>query len=761
MATDLTLLPYDFADLQTELINEIRTYPEWQDVSVDDTILQMVSYMFTYYTSATLANINKTFTDYFPSLTGSEDVVELFANFIGMTVNRKLGALGKKSVDISDPLYPNGNSVKFYIDNPALSIFVGAGVEISNGADIIFTTTSTGTIPAGVGTQSAYIEVIQGQYKTVSFTSTGQASQIFFLNELNVDDTQFSVNTSVGGTYTRQNNFLFSTRTSKDYILNYTKTGFYFKFGDGITGAIPALGETITLTYLVTLASAGDIYSANVITTVNTQLVDSGNNPVDVLVTNPYPMLGGYDGDSIDAIKANITRYFMSTPYVYRRADYIAYLLAYPDVLDVNLYAGWELYPLDTTKWFTIFIYPVPKTGHTINNNLLLTYLKQRELFFSYIFFGTPVYVPINNTIDISLNPKMSISQARINAILAEIQTLVTDFYDYETVVASNGTIFRDIYSSQIAAQVMAIPEIIKSDVYLQTVENVYTVQAGTNLYNTVAVKYIPSTGLISGGTYLYLDNDIVGIYTDYLNTGLVTIAVDSTLRKFTRSAGGTGSFLLDGFVAGQTIVTSGFTNSGNNGTFVILTVNTTEIVCTTAATSLVTEPAVTGRRIRSSAGTSTLLTLNLDPTYYFSNTAASIAVDSGGKTFIRAAGSFTTDGFVTGQTIMTSGFTNEENNGQFVISNVSQTVNPGDTITCSTAVGLVTETTATGRTLTSTLITSSTISSGTVTVTYSNAIPEDGKLLYVRMDPVNEYDIMQVGNNMVFNKYDTTVNII
>ncbi len=74
---------------------------------------------------------------------------------------------------------------------------------------------------------------------------------------------------------------------------------------------------------------------------------------------------------------------------------------------------------------------------------------------------------------------------------------------------------------------------------------------------------------------------------------------------------------------------------------------------------------------------------------------AISIAAAAAGKTFTRATGSFVTDGFAVGQTICTYGFTNGGNNSTFVISAVTATV-----ITCSTATGMVDESSAAGRTI-------------------------------------------------------------
>jgi hypothetical protein len=83
-----------------------------------------------------------------------------------------------------------------------------------------------------------------------------------------------------------------------------------------------------------------------------------------------------------------------------------------------------------------------------------------------------------------------------------------------------------------------------------------------------------------------------------------------------------------------------------------------------------------------------------------FTSGAITAGVNAPGTYFYRTDGtSFVThDGFAIGDNVTTSGFTNIGNNNVFLISNVTDA-----TITCSSAVGLVTEAAASGRTFTAT----------------------------------------------------------
>jgi len=77
--------------------------------------------------------------------------------------------------------------------------------------------------------------------------------------------------------------------------------------------------------------------------------------------------------------------------------------------------------------------------------------------------------------------------------------------------------------------------------------------------------------------------------------TGDLTIDVVAASGTFTRSS---GSFITDGFVPGQTIVTSGFTNGGNNTSKVISTV-TALVITVTSVTGLVNESGNANENIK------------------------------------------------------------------------------------------------------------------------------------------------------------------
>jgi hypothetical protein len=79
-----------------------------------------------------------------------------------------------------------------------------------------------------------------------------------------------------------------------------------------------------------------------------------------------------------------------------------------------------------------------------------------------------------------------------------------------------------------------------------------------------------------------------------FVDTGATTLSVNGSLQ-FTRAS---GSFITDGFRPGMTIVTTGFTNAGNNTTKVISSLTDTTITVT-STTGLVTESGTGDERMQ------------------------------------------------------------------------------------------------------------------------------------------------------------------
>jgi len=126
------------------------------------------------------------------------------------------------------------------------------------------------------------------------------------------------------------------------------------------------------------------------------------------------------------------------------------------------------------------------------------------------------------------------------------------------------------------------------------------------------------------------------------VTTGTITVNAN-VANTYTRTAGGSGSYITDGFEVGMVVLMAGFTNATNNGRKRILTLTAT-VMTVEASQTMVTETGTGDEVIRVEFA------------------------------FTRASGSFITDGFTAGMAIDVSDFSTAANNMSRVVTNVQAT---------------------------------------------------------------------------------------
>jgi hypothetical protein len=168
--------------------------------------------------------------------------------------------------------------------------------------------------------------------------------------------------------------------------------------------------------------------------------------------------------------------------------------------------------------------------------------------------------------------------------------------------------------------------------------------------------------------------------------TGSATLSVTAT--GYART---TGSFVTDGFRVGHEITASGFTNAANNGRGTVTGVTATALTVTKTG-GFVVEAAAAGRTI---TGDATMTVTKAGGTALEAGTTGPISLAATTTGYVRTNGSFVEEGFVVGQTIGVTGFTNQSNNGLATITAVTPTV-----LTVTKQGGPVTEAAGNNRTI-------------------------------------------------------------
>ncbi len=360
------------------------------------------------------------------------------------------------------------------------------------------------------------IPVVQGVFKTQTYVGTGNDYQKFY-----IFDTVEEYNTSMtvdGVAYTEVDSFLFSTNTDYHYIVRRMASGIFIETSNGVNGAKPGLNSVVSITYLVSGGTSGNIYSPAGLQTILSKVTDiDGGTVTGLVVTNPAPVIGGYDGDDLQTIRRNIQLFFSSIN-LSTRESYQDYTKTSPLVLDVKCSAGWEVYPADSTKWTTIYFYVLPaqypqtRTLSVSDKTALFNYLKLRDVFYTFLQFEDLNYIGVILEIGVRLSSTL-LTAASINGIKNSIYNgingIVDNYFNFSLLVSQSGTAFRSIYRTDLSSQIVALANVRSADLNLWTVEDTkYLVDALTDSwsgYNLILTELNPDE------TYLYIGNTKIG----------------------------------------------------------------------------------------------------------------------------------------------------------------------------------------------------------------------------------------------------------
>lgn len=177
------------------------------------------------------------------------------------------------------------------------------------------------------------VPVIQGKQKTASLGMTAhERFESFMLAASNVENASNYVSKDffkvrlVGSdgseeTWTEIDNINRANAYDKVFEKRLAKSGdgLIIKFGDGITGTIPAEGKEVFVDYIETLGSAGNIDSKFQITKM---VFPSGADQVDprtntkktfLFCTNNSPIQGGKDIEDIDSFRVNAPASYLNS----------------------------------------------------------------------------------------------------------------------------------------------------------------------------------------------------------------------------------------------------------------------------------------------------------------------------------------------------------------------------------------------------------------------------------------------------------------
>ncbi|OPZ81565.1 MAG: Baseplate J-like protein [bacterium ADurb.Bin429] len=408
-------LPYlnkDYTALREELLARIPQLTDrWTDFNASDlgvVLLELfagVADMLAYYLDTQAAEC------YLPTARQRQHVIDLCA-LINYRLHGPLAATTRVRFTLAEP-------ATALITIPARTVCRAQGED----GPIPFETLSACTIFPGL--QEGEVDAWQGERSTLLYTGTGLPAQRLPLTHDGIAHGSVEI-TSGGLAWTAVEHFVDSSPTDRHFRVETDGLGgTAVVFGDGRTGVNPTTGQSLTISYLVTLGPGGNLAPHRITELPSPPLVNGV--PVSVQVDNPIPATGGADEETMAHARQWAPVVLRSTWKAVTRADYLALCMSFPGVakariVDLNTDASMRVY--------AVRVCIAPAGGGLPSPALkaeLYAFLETRRLVTVEVTIEDPVYRPIPVTATLYCTPDQSPDTVRLRA-----QQVLTEAFAFD-----------------------------------------------------------------------------------------------------------------------------------------------------------------------------------------------------------------------------------------------------------------------------------------------------------------------------------------
>lgn len=305
--------------------------------------------------------------------------------------------------------------------------------------DVSFETAAETIIPQGQ--LSAETGARQGKRKAETFMATGNPRQVLDLTGKNI--AQGSIRVLIQGEeWTEVLHFQESNAESRHFQTETSGLGVTaIRFGDGMRGAVPGEDVTIEVSYLETLGATGNI-GINLITELLTPVYHQGSQ-LALTVTNPVPVTGGSDQETLDHARLQAPAEVRSLWKAVTRDDYQALAEGFPGIAKAKV--------LDTTNCENIRYYQVnlvvAPDGGGLPSPLLMAdlsqYLENRKVITVEINIFAPVYREINIDAEI-----FAYQGEDLALVQSRVEDALTDFFAFDRMNFGATIYFSDLVAA-------------------------------------------------------------------------------------------------------------------------------------------------------------------------------------------------------------------------------------------------------------------------------------------------------------------------
>lgn len=393
----------DFGRLRLDMINRLKTaIPEWEmnEASFEMILLEL----FAYVGDIINFSVDRMAAEaYLATAVLRESILNLAALF-GYTPAPQTAA--------------KGSVVFTRVSGVSGAISIPAGTQVfaqeTNSANIIFEVDDLHSM-TGTTEECAVTEGISVRNEEVG-RSSGAERQVFPLFNKNVIKDSVEVFTKDGHIdpvtneptlveWTAVPRMFDAISTDRAFTTVLDEHGYtYVRFGDGVSGAIPAAGVPIIVSYRFGVGAAGNVGAGAI-----RSLVMGGDLMGKIAsVTNPLPMTGGSDPETIESMRRNIPRSLRALERAVTLEDHESLAIDVGGVAKASASAT-------TPSSVLLAIAPFGTTSADVPGGPVASaelkaevdqYVTDRTMVGTTVTMIDPVYVPINITYAVEVNPR-------------------------------------------------------------------------------------------------------------------------------------------------------------------------------------------------------------------------------------------------------------------------------------------------------------------------------------------------------------------
>jgi hypothetical protein len=321
----------------------------------------------------------------------------------------------------------------------------------------------------------------------------------------NVDTSTIKVKvtypSNVVETYTRMDDITTANSASTYYYLEEATDGKYcIFFGDGVLGKNPPAGSVVSIQYLISNGTGGNISTNVPVTwTVSSIAGESDANRTIDTISRPS---GGSNGDTVEQIRFNAINRYSTNGRAVTAKDYASIISAeLPGAQSVNVWGGENQNP---PAFGRIYISVKPKTGYVLTElekqRIVNEILKPRSMVTINHEFVDPIYSHLNLNVDVKYdNALTNVSNA---TLVSQVSDLVQTFIDTK-LERFNET----FYPSQLQEQIMALDESIISTNIIIEMQKRVTITSGVIFTGEVKFPAKIHPGTLTSNFFIIQDS--------------------------------------------------------------------------------------------------------------------------------------------------------------------------------------------------------------------------------------------------------------